>query len=183
MPPYLVVGLGNPGRQYQGTYHNAGREVVERLLARRGVTARAGETALTASIAEGWALLPETYMNLSGAAVVPFARKKGIPPERVVVVVDDLYLLPGKVRVRAAGSMAGHNGLKSIEAGFGTDTFPRIRVGIGPDPGGQLRADYVLSRPLPEFVNDFLMGKDTALAALEVVLERGVTAGMNLFNG
>lgn len=127
-------------------------------------------------------MLPETFMNLSGQAVAPFARKKGIPAERVLVVVDDVYIMTGKVRVRASGSAAGHNGLRSIEETLGTTEYPRIRVGVGPDPGGEHRAHYVLSRPRPEFLGDFVRGKEAALAAVETVLGRGLNAALELFH-
>ncbi len=178
---WLVVGLGNPGRAYQGTLHNAGREVVERLLSKRSLAPRAIDNAIVTAIDEGWAMLPETFMNLSGEAVGPFARRKGIEPGRVLVLVDDVYLMTGRVRVRESGSPAGHNGLKSIEQVLGTNAYPRIRIGVGPDPGGEHRSDYVLSRPRPEFAGDFMKGKEAALAALETVLARGLPAAMELF--
>lgn len=173
---WLVVGLGNPGRAYQGTLHNAGREVVERLLSKRGLVARETDGARIAALDEGWAMMPETYMNLSGQAVAPFARRKGIPASRVLVLVDDVYLMTGTVRVRASGSPAGHNGLKSIQEFLGTAEYPRVRIGVGPDPGGERRADYVLSRPVPEFAGAFLTGKEAALVAVETILARGLAA-------
>lgn len=180
--PWLVVGLGNPGRAYQGTLHNAGREVVERLLSKRSLAPRAIDNAWVTAIEEGWAMLPETFMNLSGEAVGPFARRKGIDREHVLVIVDDVYLMTGRVRVRDGGSAAGHNGLKSIEQALGSASYPRIRIGVGPDPGGERRSDFVLSRPRPEFAGDFMKGKEAALAALETVLARGVAAAKELFH-
>lgn len=183
MPGWLVVGLGNPGRGYDGTFHNAGRDVVTRLASKRGVVFREKDDARVAEITEGWLMLPETYMNLSGEAAAPFARKKGIEPAFVLAVVDDLHIPTGAVRIRPGGSSAGHNGLKSLAATLGTEEFPRLRIGIGPDPGGEFRTRYVLARPRPEALGDYIRGQETAVVALEAILERGVDETMRIFNG
>lgn len=180
--PWIVVGLGNPGRAHEGTLHNLGRDVAERLAVKRKVNFAEVAKARVARIDEGYILVPETFMNLSGEAVGPFARKKGIPPARILALVDDVYLATGRVRIRARGTDAGHNGLKSIDAALGTNAYPRVRIGIGPDPGGEFRADYVLSRPRPEVMGEVFSGKELALVATEAVLERGVEEAMNLFN-
>jgi peptidyl-tRNA hydrolase, PTH1 family len=182
VPRWLVVGLGNPGRGYEGTYHNAGREVVLRLASKRGVVFREKDDARVSEIDEGWLMLPETYMNLSGEAAAPFAQKKGIEPKHVVAVVDDLHIPAGTIRVRAGGSAAGHNGLRSLEAALGTEEYPRLRIGIGPDPGGAFRTRYVLARPRPEVLGDYIRGQETALVALETILARGVEDAMRIFN-
>jgi PTH1 family peptidyl-tRNA hydrolase len=127
-------------------------------------------------------MIPETFMNLSGRAVAPFARRKGIAVDRILVLVDDLYLMTGKIRIRPSGSSAGHNGLRSIEESLGSNEYPRIRIGIGPDPGGDYRTRYVLSRPRPEVLGDYLKGQETALGAAELVMEKGVATAMNVFN-
>ncbi len=182
MPPLLVVGLGNPGRGYDGTYHNAGREVVAAFAKKRRLSFREGSNAWIASFDRGLLVLPNTYMNLSGQAVGPLARRKGIPPEQVIVVVDDTYIPAGTVRIRPSGSCAGHNGLISVEEALGSPDYPRIRVGAGPDPGGEYRADYVLSRPRPETLADFVKGKELALEALDTLIESGIKEAMNTFN-
>lgn len=179
---FLVVGLGNPGAKYRGTYHNAGREVAERFAARQKAEFRARDQALVASFDQGWIMLPETFMNLSGQAVQPFARQKGIDPDRILVLVDDVYLLAGTIRIRRGGSDAGHNGLKSIAECLGTIEYPRIRIGIGPDPGGEFRTGYVLSRPRPEVAGDYLEGQERALMAVEMVMARGLDAAMDTCN-
>ncbi|MEK8022605.1 MAG: aminoacyl-tRNA hydrolase [Candidatus Hydrogenedentota bacterium] len=183
MPGLLVVGLGNPGRAYAGTYHNAGREVVERFAEKNGIAWSETSKAFVASFDKGWLILPNTYMNCSGEAVGPLSRRKGIPPEQVLVVVDDLYIPAGSVRIRSEGGAAGHNGLKSIEEALGTTAYPRIRIGIGPDPGGEARTQYVLSRPRPETMADLFEGKEAALAALEAVLTHGVSEAQKMFHG
>jgi PTH1 family peptidyl-tRNA hydrolase len=179
-----VVGLGNPGSAYRGTFHNAGREVAELLARKRRAPLRrdARCKAQVAEIREGFILLPENYMNLSGAAVHAFAEAGGLGADSLLVLVDDVYLDLGVVRIRKGGASGGHNGLKSVEESMGTDAYDRVRIGVGPDPGGALRSEYVLSRPRPEIEAAFFEGKARALAALETTLEKGVDHAMNVFN-
>lgn len=179
---YLVVGLGNPGRAYAGTFHNAGREVVERYAEKHGIAWSETSKAFVARFDRGWLMLPNTFMNLSGEAVGPFARRKGYLPSQILAVVDDLYIETGQVRIRVSGSAAGHNGLKSIEEALGTNAYPRIRIGIGPDPGGEERTNYVLSRPRPEVLAELFQGKETALSALEAVLDHDIEKAQRMFH-
>ena len=151
-PPRLVVGLGNPGAEYEDTRHNVGFWFVERLardlkasLAPQskfhGIAGRAGEL---------WLLMPTTYMNRSGQSVAALARFYKIEPDEVLVVHDELDLQPGDIRLKCGGGNAGHNGLKDITAHFGTPGFWRLRLGIG-HPGDRNQvADYVLHRPRAE---------------------------------
>lgn len=148
----LVVGLGNPGREYEGTRHNAGFEVVERIAARKGLPFERlrsgwlkrtlGEWALDRGAGFGL-LKPQTFMNRSGEAVVEAAKRLGVEAGSVLAVSDDIALPPGALRIRAQGSSGGHKGLQSIADHLGTEAFPRLRVGIGPAKGDP--ADYVLS--------------------------------------
>ena len=148
----LIVGLGNPGRRYRGTRHNIGREVLD-LLARQHRTAIEtddGWSEIGRGAIEGRRVLlarPETYVNVSGTAVADLRRRHRIAPADLLVIVDDLDLPVGTLRVREKGSHGGHNGLRSIIEALGTTDFPRVRVGIGRPPGGVDPADYVLQRP------------------------------------
>ncbi len=147
----LVIGLGNPGPEYEGTRHNVGYRVVEEL-ARRGKVRLArspGAPALVAEARVAGARLrlakPTTFMNVSGEAARALTRRDGFAPDEVLVVLDDTALPLGKLRLRAGGSSGGHNGLESVLGALGTEAVPRLRVGIGARGGGDL-ADYVLAR-------------------------------------
>lgn len=148
---YLIVGLGNPGRQYLKTRHNAGFRALEALADRLSCPVDKGkfQGLLGQCTHDGLKLvllMPQTYMNLSGNSVAQAARFYKLPPERVIVLCDDISLEPGRLRVRAEGSAGGHNGLKSIIAQLGSQSFPRVKIGVGakPHPDYDL-ADWVLS--------------------------------------
>jgi PTH1 family peptidyl-tRNA hydrolase len=155
MPPVrLVAGLGNPGREYAATRHNAGFWFVDALAAKLG-TAFKGEGKFQGSIAKAAGdlrfLKPVTYMNLSGRSVSAAARFFAIPPGEILVVHDELDLLPGEAKMKFGGGVAGHNGLKDIAAQFGTKDFWRLRIGIGHPRDSSIPqqdvADYVLAPP------------------------------------
>lgn len=177
---FLIVGLGNPGSAYRGTLHNAGREIVEDLAARHRVNLQKVGECLIGKYKQHIFAIPETFMNLSGKAVGPIASVQKIPAAHVLVIVDDVYLPMGTVRLRASGSDGGHNGLKSIEEYLGTREYPRLRIGVGPDPGGARRADYVLSRPSPQMEPNFFEGKARGLAIVDSVLHRGIDHAMKV---
>ena len=148
---FLIVGLGNPGRQYLKTRHNAGFRALEALADRLSCSVDRGkfQGLLGQCTHDGLKLvllMPQTYMNLSGNSVAQAARFYKLPPERVIVLCDDISLEPGRLRVRAEGSAGGHNGLKSIIAQLGSQSFPRVKIGVGakPHPDYDL-ADWVLS--------------------------------------
>jgi len=149
---FLIVGLGNPGRQYEGSRHNTGFRVLERLAAGLDVKIdRAKFSALTRlTAAEGRKVLlmePQTFMNLSGQAVREAADYYKVPPARIIVVHDDIDLPVGRIRVRASGSAGGHNGIKSVIGCLGTQDFLRVKVGVGAKPTPEYDlADWVLSR-------------------------------------
>ena len=139
---WLIVGLGNPGRQYDRTRHNAGFRAMEALARRLGCPLdRVKFQGRMGQCAHGGQklvlLLPQTFMNLSGNAVAEAVRFYRLPPERVLVLCDDISLEPGRLRVRGSGSAGGHNGLKSIIARLGSQDFPRVKIGVGakPHPG------------------------------------------------
>ena len=149
---HIVAGLGNPGAEYEGTRHNAGFMAMDVLGAHLGVRIdRLRFRALTAEATLGGArvllLKPQTFMNLSGEAIAAAATFYKIPAERVLVICDDISFSPGRLRIRRRGSAGGHNGLKSIIASLGADTFVRFRVGVGekPSPDADLIA-HVLGR-------------------------------------
>jgi peptidyl-tRNA hydrolase, PTH1 family len=148
----LVVGLGNPGSDYDGTRHNVGAEVVARLAARHGEKLKTGkERAFVAEVRIGEARMmlafPQTYMNLSGESVKPLMKKAGVGLERLVIVHDELDLPSGRLKLKLGGGSGGHNGLKSISSLCGGPEYIRARIGIDRPPGRQDPADYVLKRP------------------------------------
>jgi PTH1 family peptidyl-tRNA hydrolase len=180
----LVVGLGNPGREYQNTRHNIGWMVLDLLAAANGKTFRA-ERKWKAEAVElpGTILLkPQTYMNLSGESVAPLARFFKFPLESILVVYDDMALPLGRLRLRAKGSAGGHNGLQSIITHLGADAVPRLRLGIGAPAGDPSWVGHVLGgfreeeRPVVE--------KTVRLAAEAVghIQTKGFTSAMNCYN-
>lgn len=183
---WAVLGLGNPGRRYRGTRHNVGFEVLDIVAREFGVKIRRRklESLVAEAALDGEALVlakPQTFVNLSGIAARAVSQHYGIPPERLLVVCDDVSLPLGRIRVRASGSHGGHNGLKSITAELGTQAFPRVRVGIGMPESGDM-VEYVLSRfhadELPVVEEEL----QRAAAAVMTVLREGVEPAMNRFN-
>ena len=183
----LVIGLGNPGDEYRHTRHNAGADVVELLADRHGVRLRGGKfNALVAEAVVGarrMALaIPLTYMNESGNAVAPLARRYGVEADQIVVVHDELDLEPGVLKVKAGGGLAGNNGLRSIKAHLKTDAFLRVRVGIGKPKSKEHGADHVLSRMGKKARSDFEVTLNEAADAVEMILAEGIDATMNRYN-
>lgn len=186
---WLVVGLGNPGENYARTRHNAGFRAVDRLAAALQVKVdRAKFRGLTAqAVWQGQKLLllkPQTFMNNSGLSVMDAARFYKLPPERVIVIFDDISLPVGRLRVRADGSAGGHNGIKSIIGALNSQSFPRVKIGVGqkPHPDYEL-ADWVLSNfTREEEAHVERAAQAAAQAALEVVAG-GVSAAAAKFNG
>jgi len=183
----LIVGLGNPGRNYAGTRHNVGFDVVDTLAGRFTVVwepAPRGLEALTARHRASDTLLakPLTFMNLSGPAVVGVAQFYKIELPDLLVFVDDVNLELGRLRARAAGSAGGHNGLKSIIGALGSDGFARMRIGVG---GGDPRRDlsgHVLGRFAPEERTVIAEAVGRSAAAAELFIAEGVAPVMNRFN-
>ena len=149
---FIVVGLGNPGKEYEKTRHNIGFCALELLAGKLGVEVKKSKfQALTATCNyHGKKLLlmkPQTYMNASGLAVSAAASFYHVPPEHILVMFDDVSLPPGKVRVRPSGSAGGHNGIKSIIFALGSDEFPRVKIGVGEKPRPEMAlADWVLGQ-------------------------------------
>ena len=184
---WAVVGLGNPGEEYAATRHNAGFLLVRRVARARGAELRGRSfKARTAVVRSGddevLLALPQTFMNRSGASVREIVAKNSLPPERLVVVYDDLDIPTGEIRVRKRGSPGTHKGMISIVEALGTREFPRLRIGIGPLPAGEDAAEYVLApfdrdeRPLLE------RSLDEAEEALEMILAGGLDRAMARFN-
>ena len=186
---WLLVCLGNPGDQYENTRHNVGFMVADELGERHNVPIqRLKFRALTNTITVGdekvLLMKPVTYMNLSGEAVHEAAAFYKIPPERVLVISDEVSLAPGKIRVRRSGSAGGHNGLKNIIAHLGTDQFPRIRLGVGQKPHPDYdMADWVLGKPQGEDKKAVEEAVKRAADAAECLIREGVDKAMNRYNG
>lgn len=185
----LVVGLGNPGRQYERTRHNVGQEAVERLAARLGAHLKPGrrDRALVATAAIGdhpvVLAVPTTFMNDSGLAVAALIRRNGfVPVDRLIVVHDELDLAPGVVRVKVSGGLAGHNGLRSIVQQVRSPDFIRVRIGVGRPPSKEHGAGHVLSR-LPPAERELLdIAVERAADAVELCVAEGVEAAMRRIN-
>lgn len=185
----LIVGLGNPGAEYERTRHNAGWLAVD-VLARRhapgGIArSRFSSATLDAPIRGEKCLLmkPLTWMNRSGQAVGEAVRFfKLDPADDLLVLVDDIALAVGTIRVRADGGAGGHNGLSDIDRALGGASYPRVRIGIGAVPKLMNQADWVLSRFMAEERGDVERATEEAADAVECVLDEGVTVAMNRFN-
>jgi PTH1 family peptidyl-tRNA hydrolase len=184
----LVIGLGNPGKEYQGTRHNMGVEVLEELC-RRGSTSlsKSRQKALTAEVTlagKRMALaFPQTFMNLSGESAIRLTKRYGIDdPRSIVVVYDELDLEPGVIRVKSGGGLAGHNGLKSLKQHLHTDEFLRVRIGVGKPPGSAQGADHVLKRPGKADRELLDVAVQLAADAVERIAAEGVDTAMNRFN-
>ena len=186
---YLIVGLGNPGAQYEKTRHNVGFRALDALAREAGAKPdRAKFQALTCLCDVGGlrALLlkPQTFMNNSGLAVRQAADYYKLPPERVLVLFDDVDLDVGRLRIRRDGSAGGHNGVKSIISCMGSQAFPRIKIGVGakPHPDYDL-ADWVLSRFSARELELLDSAIERAASAAQVILREGLERASSLFNG
>jgi len=186
--PYLIVGLGNPGREYKDTRHNLGFMLIDRLTIRlnaRGMKMQSKAIVITAQYNNVKLILakPQTFMNLSGSSVQGLLRFYKLPIENLLVVYDELDLPFCNIRIRPGGGPGGHNGIRSIIQSLGTQDFPRLRIGIDRPPGRMDSAAYVLQA----FTNKELMTVSETLdraadAALTFAME-GLDAAMNKFNG
>lgn len=181
-PLRLIVGLGNPGAEYERTRHNAGCWAIDEMARVLGANGFSGDKKMKADVASAlldgrkiWFIKPQTYMNCSGQSVGPFARFHDIQPDEILVLHDELDLLPGQLRVKLGGSSGGHNGLKDIQAALGTPDYWRLRIGIGHPRSLQLNqgvADFVLHRPRQEEQIDIDRAVDR-IAAETPLLVRG----------
>ncbi|ADU23594.1 aminoacyl-tRNA hydrolase [Ruminococcus albus] len=187
-PEYIIVGLGNPGIQYEGTRHNAGFITIEALEKKLGFScdrhkfkAKVGNTVIGGKSC--LVMKPETFMNLSGDAVSEAMDFYKIPLENVIVIFDDISLDVGHMRIRRKGSAGGHNGIKSIIAQCGGEDFPRIKLGVGkkPNPAYDL-AKWVLSKFGDEDMEKLGNAADKACDALELMVQGKIDEAMNKYN-
>lgn len=186
---WLVVGLGNPGEKYAKTRHNMGFLTLDLLADREKVRIdRLKFKAVTAQVNFGGArcllMKPQTFMNLSGEAVREAAQFYKIPPEKVLVIYDDVSIPVGKIRVRPSGSAGGHNGIKNIIAHLGTDKFPRVKVGVGaPGQEGDM-IDWVIGNPSQAERKILQDSFERAVSAAECIIQNDgeCQKAMNLFN-
>jgi PTH1 family peptidyl-tRNA hydrolase len=184
----LVVGLGNPGAEYEHSRHNVGADTVALLAERHGaVLKRSRERALVAEVLIGdrrvALAFPQTYVNLSGESVAMLVRRHGIADsERLVVVHDELDLPLGRVKIKEGGGLAGHNGLRSIKAHLHTDDFLRVRIGVDKPPSKERGADHVLRRMSKRERVELDIAVQEAADAIEAILADGLAAAMNRFN-
>lgn len=186
---WVIVGLGNPGENYARTRHNAGFRALDCLAAKLGVKIdRAKFRALTAQATwQGQKLLlvkPQTFMNNSGLAVMDAVNFYKLPPERVIVIFDDISLPVGRLRVRADGSAGGHNGIKSIIGCLNSQSFPRVKIGVGQKPHPEYDlADWVLSNFTKDEDAHIARAAEAAAEAALTVLTQGVAEAAAKFNG
>lgn len=185
---YLIVGLGNPGKEYEMTRHNIGFSVIDYMADKYNVKinklkfkALYGETVIEGE--KVYLVKPQTYMNLSGESVREFCAFYKIPPENVLVIFDDISLNPGQIRLRKKGSAGGHNGIKSIIYQLQSDQFPRIKVGVGAPPHKEYDlADYVLGRFTKEEIPILEDAIIRATDAVGFMIKSGMDMAMNRFN-
>lgn len=186
---YMVAGLGNPGIQYENTRHNAGFMAADKIADKYGVQFnRQKENAIYTDIkiSDKRILLvkPQTYMNNSGSAVSALARFYKIPPEKIIVIFDDISLDVGKLRIRRKGSHGGHNGIKDIIELLGTENIPRIKIGVGqkPHPDYDLK-DWVLGRFPKEQLSMLSESLAKAVLSVEEIIKNGIDSAMNKYTG
>ena len=186
---WLIVGLGNPGKEYARSRHNCGFRAVDILadklsckIDRAKFQGLYGQT-----VYEGKKVLllkPQTFMNLSGRSVLQISAYFNIPPQRIIVLFDDISLVPGRLRIRADGSAGGHNGIKSVIAELGSEAFPRVKIGVGakPHPDADL-ADWVLSGFTAKEEADLLPALERAGDAALCIISKGTATAANQYNG
>ena len=185
---FVIAGLGNPDEKYQGTRHNVGFDVVDRLAEKYqiAVDTKKHRALIGKGVVEGQKVIlvkPQTYMNLSGESLRSLVEYYKIDPEKeLLVIYDDISLEVGQLRIRRKGSAGGHNGIKNIIANLGTSVFPRIKVGVGEKPKGYDLADYVLghfSKVEQELMSE---GYDNAVKAVELIVSDQMSEAMNEYN-
>ena len=185
---YVIVGLGNPGKQYDKTRHNVGFDVIDMLAKEYGISVT--KIKHKALIGEGrigtekvLLVKPQTYMNLSGETLIDIYNYYKVDLENIVVIYDDIDLDVGKLRIRKKGSAGTHNGMRSIVKCLGSTEFPRVRVGVSKPMPGQNLADFVLSRFRKEEADDLAMGLEKACNAVDCIIRENLDLAMNKSNG
>ena len=186
---WLIVGLGNPGKEYERTRHNCGFRALDVLAGKLGCKIDKGKfQGIYGQANYGgkklMLLKPLTYMNLSGRSVLQLSAYFNIPPQRIIVMFDDISLEPGRLRVRADGSAGGHNGIKSIIQEVGSQEFPRVKIGVGKKPNPEYDlADWVLSTFSAQEEKALTVALNNAADAALAIIDHGVPEAANRFNG
>ncbi len=186
---WLIVGLGNPGQEYVRTRHNAGFRALELLAQQLNCKVEKlkfqglyGQVSYNGS--KLFLLKPQTFMNLSGRSVLQLSAYFQIPPQRIIVLFDDISLAPGRLRIRAEGSAGGHNGIKSIIQELGSQEFPRVKIGVGSKPTPEYDlADWVLSAFSASEEKALAISLENAAKAALTIVDKGVSEAANRFNG
>lgn len=183
----LIVGLGNPGKKYARTRHNVGTDAIELLANRLNVSLKVGRD--RAQVAETRIgdeavvlVIPTTWMNESGEAVGPIARRYKIPASNIIIIHDELDLEPGAVKLKMGGGLAGHNGLKSVSQHIGTNDYTRVRIGVGKPTSKEQGADHVLSSIPPAERKILDVAVEVACDAVERIMKEGLDAAMREYN-
>lgn len=184
----IIAGLGNPGREYDGTRHNAGFVAAEKIAEDNGISIDSFErhALVGKGRMEGEKVLlikPQTYMNLSGIAIRAALEYYKEPVESLLVIYDDISLEPGRIRIRQKGSAGGHNGIKNIIAELGTDVFDRIKIGVGQKPPRYDLVDWVLGRFKEEDIPEMEKAIEKVSEAAGFIISEGTEAAMNKYNG
>ena len=185
---FIIVGLGNPSKEYEGTRHNAGFEVIDRISDKYNISVdtKKHRALIGKGIIEGQKVIlakPQTFMNLSGESVRSLLDYYKVDEEQeLIVIYDDISLDNGQIRIRAKGSAGGHNGIKNIIAHLGGQVFPRVKVGVGEKPSKYDLADYVLGHFSKEEQVPMDEGYAHAIHAVEMILEGDISAAMNEYN-
>ena len=186
---WLIVGLGNPGREYEKTRHNAGFRCIDKIAENLGVKIdklkyQGLYCQTNYNGGKLFLLKPQTFMNLSGRSVLQLSAYFNIPPQRIIVLFDDISLEPGRLRIRPNGSAGGHNGIKSIIQEVGSQEFPRVKIGVGakPHPDYDL-ADWVLSAFTANEEKALAVALENGARAALAIIDSGVPEAANKFNG
>jgi PTH1 family peptidyl-tRNA hydrolase len=185
---YIIAGLGNPGKKYEKTRHNAGFMALDLLAKKEGFAFKKAkfQSLIADEVIGGKRCLimkPQTMMNLSGEAIIEAANYYNIPDENIIIIYDDVSLDVGKIRVRRKGSAGGHNGIKSIISCLGSENFPRVKIGVGKKPtAGYDMVKWVLGEISPDKQAEFYDKLIHAVGATEEIISDGVDKAMNDFN-
>jgi PTH1 family peptidyl-tRNA hydrolase len=184
---YIIVGLGNPGVQYENTRHNVGFAAIDKIAARAGISfsKMKWNSYVSEAVINGVRTIlikPLTYMNISGEAVNEAMEFYKIPPERTLILCDDINGEPGKTRIRRNGTHGGHNGLRSIFQVTDSTEFPRVKIGVGKKPEGWNLSEWVLSKMKPDEAEAFEIATDNAAAAAELIVKGEIDEAMNKYS-
>ncbi|MBQ7475712.1 MAG: aminoacyl-tRNA hydrolase [Clostridia bacterium] len=187
-PEFIVVGLGNPGSEYEGTRHNAGFSAIDYIAGNAGIRIR--DLKFKSLMGRGeiagrpvMLLKPQTFMNLSGTAVKEACDFYDVPPERLIVISDDVNLDPGRIRIRRSGSDGGHKGLYNIIYSLSSDNFPRVRLGVGRKPDEWDMVDWVLGKMGREDAEKLVSTFESVNESVRLIIEGRTDDAMGKFNG